>query len=74
MKAMRFFFALLLAVPLARMASAQTVLPIITNLVAWGRNDYGQTNIPASVANVISIGAGQYNSVVAKADGTVVAR
>ena len=37
MKAMRLFFALLLTAPLARVASAQPVLPVITNLVAVQR-------------------------------------
>ena len=37
MKAIRFCFALLLAAPLARVASAQPVLPVITNLVAVQR-------------------------------------
>jgi predicted cobalt transporter CbtA len=42
-------------------------------VVAWGRNDYGQTNVPAGLNDVIAIAAGGAHTVVLRSDGTVVA-
>jgi alpha-tubulin suppressor-like RCC1 family protein len=42
-------------------------------MVAWGRNQYGQTNVPAGLADVIAISAGSTHNLALKADGTVVA-
>ena len=41
-------------------------------MVAWGRNDIGQTNVPASVTNVIAISAGGQQSLALRKDGSVV--
>jgi hypothetical protein len=43
------------------------------SLVAWGKNPYGQTNLPASATNVVAIAAGDYHFVALRADGTVIA-
>ena len=43
------------------------------SVVAWGLNDYGQTNVPASATNVIAIAAGADHSLALRADGSVVA-
>ena len=40
-------------------------------VLAWGANDYGQTNVPAGLAGVIGIAAGTWHSVALRADGTV---
>jgi hypothetical protein len=32
-------------------------------VVAWGWNNYGQTNVPAGLSNVVAIAAGGYQSV-----------
>jgi alpha-tubulin suppressor-like RCC1 family protein len=40
---------------------------------AWGNNDYGQTNVPAGLSNVVAVSAGCYHSLGLRADGTVVA-
>ena len=40
---------------------------------AWGANWSGETDIPAGLANVISIAAGSSHSLALKSDGTVVA-
>jgi hypothetical protein len=40
-------------------------------IVAWGNIDYGQTNGPAGLANVVAVAAGEWNSMAPKADGTV---
>lgn len=42
-------------------------------LVAWGKNIYGQTNIPASANNIVAIAAGDDHFVALRADGTVIA-
>ena len=42
-------------------------------MVAWGWDDYGQTDVPAGLSGVTAIAAGQYHSLALKSDGTVVA-
>jgi hypothetical protein len=42
-------------------------------VVAWGRNDDGQTNVPAGLSRVVAIAAGWYHSLALKSDGTIVA-
>src|SRR3972149_5541155 len=44
-----------------------------STLNAWGWNEYGQTNVPADLNDVIVISAGEYYSMALKQDGTVVA-
>lgn len=41
-------------------------------VVAWGRNDFGQTNVPAAATNVIAIAAGYSHNLALRANGTVV--
>ena len=41
-------------------------------LVAWGADDYGQTNVPSAATNVIAVAAGYYHNMALQADGTVV--
>ena len=43
------------------------------NVVAWGANDSGQADVPASAANVVAVAAGASNSLALRADGTVLA-
>jgi uncharacterized delta-60 repeat protein len=43
------------------------------SVVAWGRNDYGQTNVPEDLTNAVALTAGVYHSLALKNDGTVVA-
>ena len=43
------------------------------SLVCWGRNIYGQTNIPASATNIVAVAAGDYHFLALRADGTVIA-
>jgi hypothetical protein len=42
-------------------------------VVAWGYNNYGQTNVPAGLSNVAAIAGGWAHSLALKNDGTVVA-
>jgi alpha-tubulin suppressor-like RCC1 family protein len=42
-------------------------------VVAWGRNEYGQTTVPAGLSGVVAIAAGSLHTVALKNDGTVVA-
>jgi alpha-tubulin suppressor-like RCC1 family protein len=41
-------------------------------VVGWGRNDFGQTNIPASATNVEALAAGGWHNLALRGDGTVV--
>jgi len=43
------------------------------SIVAWGWNDYGQTNVPVPNASFVAIAAGQFHSLGLKADGSVAA-
>lgn len=40
-------------------------------VVAWGRNDEGQTDVPPGLSEVVAIAAGDSHSLALKADGTV---
>lgn len=42
-------------------------------VVAWGNNNYGQTNVPAELSNVVAIAAGHSHSLALRADGSVTA-
>jgi len=42
-------------------------------VTAWGRNDYGQTNVPPGLSNVVAIAGGWYHSLALQNNGTVVA-
>jgi alpha-tubulin suppressor-like RCC1 family protein len=48
------------------------VLPENTSLVAWGNNDFGQTNPPGTLSNVVAIAAGGYHGLCLNASGTVI--
>jgi alpha-tubulin suppressor-like RCC1 family protein len=39
---------------------------------AWGMNNFGETNVPAGLNNVVAIACGSYHDLALKADGTVV--
>ncbi len=42
------------------------------NVIAWGSNSQGQTNVPPSATNVIAVAAGWYHSLALRDDGTIV--
>ena len=42
-------------------------------VIGWGRNISGQTNIPQNLNNVAQVAVGGYHSLALKGDGTVVA-
>ena len=42
-------------------------------LLGWGRNDYGQADIPSGLSNVASVASGLYHSLALRTDGTVIA-
>ena len=46
--------------------------PGVGQVVAWGRNLFGQTNVPAGLRGVSAVAAGTYQSLAVRADGTVV--
>jgi hypothetical protein len=43
------------------------------SIVAWGRNDSGQTDVPSPNARFVAVAAGWYHSLGLKADGSIVA-
>ena len=51
--------------------AALTVVRLM--VVAWGDNDYGQTNVPVDATNVMAIAGGGYHSLALQTNGTVVA-
>jgi len=58
--------------------AALTVHPLGTpgkkgQIVAWGDNSLGQTNVPPGLSNVIEVVSGEYHNLALLADGTVVA-
>ena len=42
-------------------------------IVAWGRNDYGQCEVPEGLTDVLKITTGATHTLAIKSDGTVVA-
>jgi alpha-tubulin suppressor-like RCC1 family protein len=42
-------------------------------VLAWGNNDFGQTNVPPGLTNIIAVAAGTSHSLALKDDGSVVA-
>lgn len=48
------------------------VAPSATAVRAWGRNDAGQTNVPAGLTHIVAISANIYHSLALKAGGSVV--
>ena len=42
-------------------------------VIAWGRNNDGEINVPEDLTNVIKVDAGEFHSLALKSDGTVVA-
>lgn len=41
-------------------------------VVAWGKNDFGQTNVPPGLFGVVALAAGEVHTVALKNDGSVV--
>jgi alpha-tubulin suppressor-like RCC1 family protein len=48
-----------------------TVVPH-RNVIAWGFNDFGQTNVPSNLTNAVAIAAGPMHALALRADGSVV--
>ena len=63
----------------ARRADAQLAVPaggyhsVVAKqngqVVAWGQNAYGQTNIPVGLSNVVSLAGGVFHTLALKSDG-----
>jgi alpha-tubulin suppressor-like RCC1 family protein len=43
-----------------------------TEVIAWGDNHYGQTDVPSGLSNVMAIAAGDYHSLALTTEGRVV--
>ena len=54
-------------------SNAKGTSPLTGTVVAWGRNENGQTTVPAGLTGVTAIGGGYGHTVALKIDGTVVA-
>ena len=57
-------------------AGALATIPLSSsaqNVIAWGDNTFGQTNVPPSATNVISISVGGFHTLALRSDGSVVA-
>ncbi len=67
----RGFNLVFLPVLLSWIVSLQSGIAV-TQIVAWGDNSYGQTNVPSGLTNVIAISAGQGTSLALKDDGSLV--
>lgn len=57
-------------------AGVALLLPLYTGsaaqeVIAWGYNYYGQTNVPGNLSNVVAVSAGLYHSIVLHAEGRV---
>ncbi len=52
--------------------SIEAVLSIVP-LVAWGGNEFGASEVPFGLSNVVSVAAGYRHSLALRADGTVAA-
>ena len=42
-------------------------------MLAWGSNEFGQTNVPSGLENAVAIAAGRWHSLALTAEGRVVA-
>jgi alpha-tubulin suppressor-like RCC1 family protein len=45
---------------------------VVSPVVAWGYNNYGQTNMPSGLSNVVATAAGGYHSLALTTEGRVV--
>lgn len=61
------------AIALAAGANHGLALRENGTVLAWGTNDFGQTNLPAGLTNIIAIAAGDAHSLALKENGSVVA-
>src|SRR5437899_1318295 len=48
-------------------------LPAATAVIAWGNNQYGQTNLPSGLTNIVALAGGDSHTLALRANGTVVA-
>jgi hypothetical protein len=53
--------------------SDSLILRADASLAAWGKNYFGQTNIPAAATNIVALAAGEDHFVALRADGVVIA-
>jgi hypothetical protein len=65
--------AMISGVQIASIYHVPPPISFASSVVAWGYNNYGQTNVPAGLSNVVAIAGGHYYNLVLKSDGTVVA-
>jgi alpha-tubulin suppressor-like RCC1 family protein len=54
-------------------SSIATLTVVRTSIVAWGNNNYGETNVPNGLTDVVGIDAGIWHSLALQADGQVFA-
>jgi alpha-tubulin suppressor-like RCC1 family protein len=52
---------------------AQTAFAVGGSVVAWGSNDYGERNVPASATNIVALAAGPVHTLALTEDHTLLA-
>lgn len=63
----------LVAEKVSQVMLSEVVAPPIKPVIAWGANGQGQTTVPAPLANVAAIAAGESHSLALLKNGTVIA-
>ncbi len=53
------------------MLTSQVASLEVKTIAGWGRNNYGQTNAPLNLTNVVAIAGAERHSLALRADGTV---
>jgi hypothetical protein len=53
--------------------NSASALLVFAQVVAWGSNVYGQTNVPFNLTNTLAIAGGWRHSVALQTDGTIIA-
>jgi alpha-tubulin suppressor-like RCC1 family protein len=65
-------YAVVVSNPYGSVRSVEAMVQV-TAVIAWGRNSFGQTNVPAGLTDVAAIASGGDFSLVLRSDGTVMA-
>jgi len=53
-------------------SSNATVTVVVPQIIEWGRNEFGQVNVPFNLSNVVMMAAGSWHGLALQADGRVI--